>query len=409
MKTPTNRIRVVHIITRFDKGGSAENTFLTLRDLDLRRYEQFLLCGPPTAVEEEGQAVADNLAVLARRGVGVTIVPSLAREIAPLRDLRAFFHLHSLLCHLRPSICHTHTSKAGILGRWAAKMARVPIVIHTPHGHVFWGYFGPFKTRMFVLLERLTAKITDRIVTLTNQEKEDHLHFRIATPEKFAVIHSGIDAAVLGDAEKAGEGAAGLRTALRIPPGCPVVGTVGRLTDVKGHTFLIRAVARIHRQGRKISLIIVGDGELRQVLEEEARRLGIGDNIVFAGWRRNVPVWLALLDIFVFPSLNEGMGKAIVEAMAVGKPVIASATGGILDLVDHGVNGLLVPPGDEEALARAIMHLLDEPGLAQVMGEEGKKRFATHSSTEMINKIDALYLELLDRRRIDSLQTKVEN
>ncbi|MBP8980267.1 MAG: glycosyltransferase family 4 protein [Syntrophobacterales bacterium] len=397
MKTPWDRVRVVHIITRFDKGGSAENTFLTLRDLNPQRYRQFLLCGPPDAAGKEGQAVADNLAVLAQRDVEVIIVPSLMREVDPLCDLKAFFQLRSLLLRLRPALCHTHTSKAGILGRWAAKTARVPIVVHTPHGHIFWGYFGPLRTRLFVLLERVTAKLTDRIITLTRQELEDHLRFRIAPPEKFTVIHSGVALERFSQIISPVPPSEWERD---IPTDAFVIGTVGRLTAIKGQRFLLEATAKLKNEIPELFCLIVGDGELRQELETLAVTLGIGKRVIFPGWRRDVANYIAVMDLFVMPSLNEGMGRTVVEAMAAEKAIVASDVGGLKDLVTPGVNGLLIPPGDEEALTAAIKQLYKNPERRRSMGQNGRMKANTFSSTAMIKKIDELYTELLKENRM---------
>ncbi len=198
MNPTCNKIKVLHVITRFDKGGSAENTFLTVRDLDKARYDVVLIKGegasPPGNSEDlEARAVEANIAAARKHHVRLICLCHLVRDIQPFSDLAAFFSLLGIIRREKPHIVHTHTSKAGILGRWAAYFCRVPIIVHTPHGHVFWGYFHPRQTRLFILLERWTARITTAIVALTPQEKEDHLHLRIAPEKKFTVIHSGVD------------------------------------------------------------------------------------------------------------------------------------------------------------------------------------------------------------------------
>ena len=391
MNPTGDKIKVIHVITRFDKGGSAENTYLTVRGLDKDRYDVVLVTGPSRASQmsdQEVQAVEANQAVLESSGVRIVFIPELIREPAPLSDWRTLVRLCVLFRKERPVIVHTHTSKAGMLGRWAAFLCRVPIIVHTPHGHVFWGYFNKFKTGVFILLERLTARITDRIITLTDHEKMDHIRFSIAPEGKFAVIHSGVDlsrySGVQADIAK-------IRQDMNLPEGAFVVGTTGRLTAVKGHIHLLQAAARILKDRKEIYFVLLGDGELGDYLRKYADEAAIARNVRFLGWRSDVATVLSAFDVFAFPSLNEGMGKAIVEAMAMGKPVIASDVGGIPDLVVHGENGLLVPPANSEALANAVLDLYENPDKRKKMGEAGKRIAAEYGVDAMLRKIDALY------------------
>ncbi len=393
------KIKVIHVITRFDKGGSAENTFLTLRDLDKARYNLALVTGAASPTnpsvhpgDTETAAIAANLSTLANRDVRVIALPSLIREPNLFADAAAFFSLIRLIRQERPRIVHTHTSKAGILGRWAAWLCRVPIIVHTPHGHIFWGYFKSWKTRLFILLERWTARITTMLVMLTEREKADHLRFRIAPEEKFTVIHSGVDLSLFRpDPARA----AMARATLGIPPETTIIATVGRLTAVKGQETLIRAIAKCIRQGEKVFLMILGEGELRRDLEILSVELGIAEAVRFLGWRSDVASVIDACDIFCLPSLNEGMGKVLVEAMALGKPIVASDVGGIRDLVIPAETGILVPPADSNALAAAILSLCDHPEMRGKMGEQGKKKAPGYSVEKMLHKIDLLYTDLL--------------
>jgi glycosyltransferase involved in cell wall biosynthesis len=396
MNPTCNKIKVVHVITRFDKGGSAENTFLTVRDLDKDRYDVTLIRGlsrQSLIGDQEARSVEKNLAALERDGVVVVTIPELVRELAPLTEFRAFLCLFRLFRKRRPQIVHTHTSKAGILGRWAAFFSGVPIIVHTPHGHVFWGYFSRRKTRAFILLEKLTARITDRIITLTDREKADHLHVHIAAENKFTTIHSGVDLSRFSGAVL---NMARMKKELNLPEGSFIVGTTGRLTQIKGHIHLLEAAVKVRLLRPDIYFVFLGDGELREALAKYAAGSGIAGNVMFAGWRSDVAAVLSAFDVFVFPSLNEGMGKAIIEAMAMGKPVIASDVGGIPDLVTHGCNGLLVPPGDSGALANAILDLYENADKRKEMGEEGRKTAAGYSVDAMVQKIDALYQTCLN-------------
>jgi len=309
--------------------------------------------------------------------------------------LRAFFALIKILRNERPDIVHTHTSKAGILGRWAAFFVRVPVIIHTPHGHVFWGYFGKLKTRIFILLEKISALVTDRLIMLTEQEKNDHLHFHIAPENKFSVVHSGIN---LDEFSNTSVDPASMKRRLGVPEDNLIVGTVGRLTSIKGHRYLIEAARKIAGSRPDTTFVILGDGELLDELKNMVTRSDIEENIKFLGWRSDVAEVMSTFDIFALPSLNEGMGRVLVEAMALGRPIVASNIGGIPDLVVDGENGYLVPVGDVESLAARIRKLLDDPEKREEMGECGKKIAIDYSANAMVQKIDRVYRKLVFSR-----------
>lgn len=388
--------KVIHVITRFDKGGSAENTFLTVRGLDPERYEVILIRGlarQSTAGISETRAIASNLEEARKAGVRILTIPELVRNIHPRDDLKALLKLINIFRKERPHIVHTHTSKAGILGRWAARLTGVPVIIHTPHGHVFRGYFNRWETALYVFLERLTAAITDKIITLTGQENKDYLGRHIAPAGKFIIIHSGV---ALEGFFNARVDPAKMKKELGIPAGVFVVGTVGRLVSIKGHKYLIAAAQKALRTTPGIIFVFLGDGELLDELKAQAAGAGIRDNIGFLGWRPDVAGVMSTFDVFILPSLNEGMGKVLVEAMAMGKPIIASAVGGISDLVINGKNGMLVPCADAEAIARSIEILHADPAMRKTMGEKGKAMAADYSAESMIRKIDRLYGALLE-------------
>jgi len=389
------KIKVAHIIARLDKGGSAENTLLTVKGLDREIYDVILIRGlsiESNMAEDEVRVVGKSVREAEGKGVRVITIPSLVRRIQPFYDLKAFFALIKILLYERPHIVHTHTSKAGILGRGAAFFARVPIIVHTPHGHVFWGYFGRLKTGIFILLEKISALITDRLVVLTEQEKNDHLHFHIAPENKFSEVHSGIN---LDRFSNTSVDPAAMKKKLTIPEGNLVVGTTGRLTHIKGHRYLIEAAGKIVSSKPDTTFVFLGDGELLDELKNMASISSIEENIKFLGWRQDVAEVMSTFDVFVLPSLNEGMGRVLVEAMALGKSIVASDIGGIPDLVVDGDNGYLVPVGDVEVLAVRIRTLLDDPRKREKMGNAGRRYADKYSLEEMMKKIDRLYRELL--------------
>jgi len=332
--------KIVHIITRLDMGGSAQNTLQTCLGLSNESYQMLLVYGLSLESEmttSERQEVDRQLRMAARKGVKVICIPSLVRRMDPVQDAIAFCSLWRMLVQEKPAIVHTHTSKAGILGRWAAFFAGVPIIIHTPHGHIFNGYFSPVLTKCFTIAEKISALITDRMVALTNRERDEHLDQGVGTNEKFMTIHSGVelDRFIHLDVDIKAK-----KRELGIPEDYNVIGTIGRLVTIKGQRYLIEAAKSVIKKIPRTVFIFVGDGDLKGELEEQAQDLGIRKNIIFAGWTSDVAEVIRTFDIFAFPSLNEGMGKALVEVMAACKPVVASKVGGIIDLVKDGVNGI---------------------------------------------------------------------
>jgi glycosyltransferase involved in cell wall biosynthesis len=386
--------KIVHIITRMDRGGSAQNTLCTCLAFS-RRYEQVLIHGLSLESQMTGlesRSVDSSIQEAEKRGVKIIRLPSLVRRIDPPRDLIALFSLWWLLIRERPAIVHTHTSKAGILGRCAAMLAGVHTIVHTPHGHVFYGHFGSPASRVFLLVERLMALITDRLIALTKGEKDDYIGLSVGDPKEIVTIHSGID---VDRYMKVQVNVEEKRRALGLDPKALIVGTVGWLLPIKGPIYLLKAMEEVWKDHPETSLVYVGKGDLEEELKREASVMGVSQRVWFLGWRDDIPEIMHILDIFVLPSLNEGMGRVLVEAMAAGRPVVASNTGGIPDLVVQGENGLLVPAADALALARGIEFLIAHPEKRRELGEQGRKMSIRFGSNFMVQKIDQLYLELL--------------
>ncbi|MCE9536940.1 MAG: glycosyltransferase family 4 protein, partial [Nitrospirae bacterium] len=337
-----------------------------------------------------GQAATEeNCRRLDKAGVRWLLLPSLTRAVHPLKDLQALWQLIGLFRREQPALVHTHTSKAGVVGRMAAWLARVPVIVHTPHGHVFYGHFGPFRSWLFLQIERGLSGITDRLIALTDAERQDHLDRAVGRADRFAVVPSGIDREKFGRARVRGK---------QLPDwfGCPadalVVGSVGWLTDIKGHEHLITAVALLKKDVPSLHLVIVGSGDRKEALLLLAESLGLH----LLGHRDDVDLCLAGMDLFVLPSLNEGMGRALIEAMASGLPVIASRVGGIPAVIDHERTGLLVPPGDAGALAGALRRLLDQPEWARQLGAAASRSVdSRYGSLSMVHAIESIFAEAL--------------
>ncbi len=384
------RHTVIHIITQFDGGGSALDTFHTVLGHDRRRFRACLVYGRPEVLTAtEAGWVEAALKELRQGGVSLFHVPMLVRELRPLLDVWVTVTLWRILRQERPRMVHTHTSKAGAVGRVAAWLARIPIVIHTPHGHLFYGYYGPAISWVIRLFERLLALITDRIVTLTDRGAQEHVQYRIAAPDKFVTIPSGITLSVFRSVRI---DPAVKRKELGLPEEGPTVGTVGRLVPIKGHEWLLKAAPRVLAEFPHATFVFLGEGPLLGQLQQLAAELGITSHVMFLGARQDVPECLAIFDLFAFPSINEGMGRALIEAMAVGLPVVASRVGGIPDVVADGETGLLVPARDEAALADALLKLLRDPARRQACGQAARRSLDERFDVKaMVRAIDRLY------------------
>jgi glycosyltransferase involved in cell wall biosynthesis len=297
-----------------------------------------------------------------------------------------------LIIREKPAIVHTHSSKAGILGRWAAKMAGVRCIIHTPHGHVFYGHFGSLTSRLFLLMEKLSALITDCMIALTEGEKKDYIELLNLRPASIEIIHSGVD---INRYMKTRIKIKEKKISLGLNPKKLVVGTVGWLLSIKGPMVLLKAMGRIWQKHSDVELVYVGKGELEEELKTESFRMGVSDSVTFLGWRNDVHEIMPVFDLFVLPSLNEGMGRVLVEAMASGKPVVGSNVGGIPDLIKNGHNGFLVEPGDEIDLSVAIEKVLTDAKMRDEMGRKGKTMARNFGVERMVEKIDDLYATLL--------------
>jgi len=384
-------IRVLHIITRLDHGGSSINTIETVCRLNKEKYRTDLISGRTYDPRKEIEHA------LIQKNIHVTFIDELRREIHLWFDIIALLKLYLAIKKGKYDIVHTHSSKAGILGRWAAKWAGVNAIVHTPHGHVFYGYAGPVLTKIFVILERITARITDKIITLTDMGRDEHVRFKVAPRAKFETIHTGVDFSHFNrsiDPDK-------VRDSYQLPEKTFLIGSVTRLDPVKGTDVLINAMAQINRQFPQTRLMIVGEGSQRTKLKEQCQSLRISDKVIFTGYRKNVSELMQIMDVFVLSSFNEGMPRAIVEAMACGRPVIASRTGGIPSLIREGEDGFLVPPGDVQALVQAMSGFVSHMDRGTAFGQRGKAKIFEHhradySVESMLNKIETLYSKLMN-------------
>lgn len=383
MSKPPQGASVLHVITRLDRGGSAD----VVLDLAARLSDRGMRVG--LAYGATADPVTDIDGFCRERNIAQFPAPSLVRNVSPLRDLSALMRLRRIIHRFRPGIVHTHTSKAGILGRFAARSAGVRAIVHTPHGHIFYGYFGPASTGMFIRLERLAARITGRITLLTEESLRDHLAAGIGTPELFRVIHSGVDIARYASGDR---GALGRITGWG---DAPVIGWAGRLTAVKDCRTFIEAAAIIRERRPECRFFIAGDGEERAELTAQVRQLGLDGALMFGGNRADIPDIMAGFAVFALTSRNEGFGRVLVEAMAAGGPVVATRVGGVPDVVEDGRSGILTPPGDADALADAVCRVLDDAALRESLIAHGRERAARFGIDRMIEQFEEVYGTLL--------------
>ena len=296
-------IKIIHIITRLDMGGSAQNTLLTALHHDSQHYNVWLIKGSTlesAMTKAETKLVEDQLETAKKQGIEIIDVPSLVRRISPINDLRALVALFRHIRKIEPHIVHTHTSKAGILGRLAAWLARVPIVIHTPHGHVFYGHFGRSLSRIFLQMEKLLGRITHHHIALTPEEGNDYLNLGVAKSNNISVIHSGVD---LNCFKRSATESNPRRNELAIPPDSLVVGYVGWLIPIKGVTYLVNAMAEVVQRHPNSLLVLVGKGDEKGEeeikLKEQVENLGLADNVAFWVGAR---MWMRLWAVSTFLS-----------------------------------------------------------------------------------------------------------
>lgn len=388
---PADRIRVLRVIARLNVGGPALHVAYLSRGLAERGYDTTLVAGDVARGEESMAFVAES------EGVEIVRVAGLSREIAPLRDLVAAARLAREIRRTRPDILHTHTAKAGAVGRLAALLAgsaRPRVVIHTYHGHVLRGYFGRLGTWLFRAVERAFARNTDVLVAVSPQVRDDLVEIGIAPERRFAVVRLGIDleprVATTVDRAEA-------RRQLGIGPGRFVVGWFGRMTAVKRTDDLIDALVALRGRGVDACLLLVGDGTDRERLELRARELGVARDVFFLGYQKDVARWYAVADAVVLTSVSEGTPVTIIEALAAGRPIVSTNVGGVADVVRDGVDGFLVEVGDTAAMAARLAEIAADPALAKRLGQAGRKRvLRRYAVARLVDDVDRLYRALLE-------------
>jgi glycosyltransferase involved in cell wall biosynthesis len=382
-------VRILHIHTLPVISGSGINTFLTMRGMKGNRYEPVLACAP-------GGALID---LVQRHGMEVKTFPSLVQPLHPLKDLKAILDLTGHLRTRHYQVVHTHNSKAGFIGRLSAKLARVPVIVHTVHGFAFHQQEPPWRRFLFRNLERLASHWCDRMIFISQPLVDWASKEKIGRTSKMARIYSGIEMDrfhPVSEQEKRR-----LRAKWGLGEQDAVIGIVSKLWEGKGHDLLIRTFKEIRKELPQARLVIVGEGHLMESLKTLVSQLQLSDAVIFTGFLEDIPQIIATFDVAVLPSYFEGMGRVLLEAMAMEKPVVGTRVGGIPDLIEEDLNGFLVSPGNKKELASAVLKILSDKGLAAKMRQEGRKKMADRFSAEsMVRSIEKVYSDLLKEKGV---------
>jgi glycosyltransferase involved in cell wall biosynthesis len=388
-------VKVLRVIARLNVGGPALHVAYLTAGLAERGYDTTLVAGTIARGEESMAFVADA------QNVHVETLSELHREISPIRDLRAILRLARLIRRERPTILHTHTAKAGAVGRIAALLAggaRPPIIVHTFHGHVLRGYFGRTMTFGFRTLERWLARTTTSLVAVSPEVRDDLVALRVAPASKFTVVRLGIDLAHRIASDGAQRRETRRQMGLR-GDDVFVVGWVGRMTAVKNTDSLVRALQTLVDLGVDARLLLVGDGPDRDHLERYAHELGVMKRCLFLGYQEDVSRFYDAIDALVLPSVNEGTPVSVIEALAAERPAVATRVGGTPDIIRDGIDGFLVDPADSEELAARLAELARDATRRAAMGAAGRARvLERYAVGRLIDDIDRLYRELLATR-----------
>jgi len=379
----TMKKKVIHVITKLELGGAQKVTLMTLERLPREHYELGLVTGPEGLLVDWANRIPDLNRVW---------LPSLVREVRPMEDLTAFLTLFRLFRREKPHVVHTHSSKAGILGRWAAKLAGVPFIFHTAHGFGFHDFQSPAAKRFYVWLERVTSRITTRLVVVSfaNADKG----------EKNGVFKRG-DWILCRDAISVSEFMQGGIRKQRlkewnIPADKLVVGMIACLKPQKAPVDFVDVAARVLQQNSQAHFVLAGDGELRPDVERRIQEHGIGKHFTLLGWQTDMPEVYRNLDIVALTSLWEGLPCVFSEAMAGELPIVATNVDGAREAIVHEDNGFLHEPHDIEGMANSVLKLLQSPELRQRMGGRGKARVMEFDISTSVANLETAYRDCLN-------------
>jgi len=393
VKNLKKKIKIINILSRLNIGGPSLHAVLLTKYLNNEDYESLIVSGCLSEGEGDMSYLLDGSAT-----THIT-VNTMTREIAIGDDIRAVVELYKIFRREKPDIVHTNMAKAGMVGRAAAYLARVPIIIHTFHGHVFSGYFSSLKTNIFLLIERLLALISTKIVVISNEIKREICSiYRITSKKKVTVIPLGFE---LTELQPLDQYKGYFRKKFSIPDDSPIIGIVGRITGIKNHNLFVDIAKLIFNQNANVHFLVIGDGDLRDELEKCVVSEKMSDHFHFTGWVKETAKIYADLDIMVLTSKNEGTPVTVIEAMHYKIPVVCSEVGGLPDIVSDGNTGFLVKSFNPEDFVPIITKLLDDRSLCRTIGNEGHQSVNQQFTlSRLINDITGLYHQLLDKKGI---------
>jgi len=393
MKNSTRKISICHVITRMIVGGAQENTLFSCLGQLHAGHRVVLVTGPSPGPEGE------LLSRISAPELEVVVIKDLVRNISPLQDLRATRALTGYFRKEKFDVVHTHSSKAGLIGRIAAHKAQVPCVVHTVHGQAFHAYEKAWKNFIYKSSERYAARFSDRIFAVAQAMIDQCVEAKIAPRGKYKVVYSGMDIEAFLNAKADPK----LRCQLNIPAGAPVIGTLARLFELKGYDDVFKGFPEVLKNVPEAHLLIVGDGILHGELEAAAQAGGFADKVHFAGLISpdKVPDYLAQMDVLWHLSLREGLPRSVVQALACGKPACGYALDGTPEVIHDNVTGCCVPARDLKKIVQRTVELLKNPQLAEQQGSAGrelvKERFDKERMAEILLEE---YLDILNRKSL---------
>ena len=383
-------MKIAHVITRMVLGGAQENTLFTVQGLSQMNHEVTLITGPSLGPEGQLQDYLHDSEFLFK----TILIPSLKRNVSPLLDLIALFKLYLLFKKEKYEIVHTHSSKAGIIGRLAAKLAGVKLIIHTIHGPPFYEYQSKWINAIYIFCEKMMAKCCSKLICVAFAMQNEFLKYGIGKREQYLLVRSGVELDKFHyDEQKRKE----LREKYNLNENHIVIGTIARLFELKGHDHIINIAHSLVKKHQNIKFVFIGDGVLKNELLHKIKKNNLDQYFSFIGLLAPDEVCsiYSMLDIVIHPSLREGLARVLPEALAAERAVVTFDIGGASEVIGNNETGFIVPAGDEEELSKQLELFLDNPDLRNKMGQQGKKRvYPEFLKEEMVKKINQLYIEV---------------